>query len=83
MDCTPRATPVARPQAAVRQRCAYDHHCMGRDFVAGELVWVYTPKWKKGLSPKLDWVVLPTAAPLDIGYGPEKPYRDLSAMRIS
>nr|XP_055054004.1 uncharacterized protein LOC129439426 [Misgurnus anguillicaudatus] len=45
-------------QAGVRQKRAYDHHCKGRDFCAGELVWVYGPKRKKGRSPKLDsaWI---------------------------
>ncbi|CAM4278636.1 unnamed protein product [Leuciscus chuanchicus] len=45
-------------RAGIRQKRAYDHHCTGRDFNDGELVWVYSPKRKKGRSPKLDcaWV---------------------------
>ncbi|KAG1962722.1 interleukin-1 receptor accessory protein-like 1-A [Pimephales promelas] len=45
-------------QAGIRQKRAYDHHCSGRDFNDGELVWIYSPKRKKGRSPKLDcaWV---------------------------
>ncbi|KAI2646047.1 Retrovirus-related Pol polyprotein [Labeo rohita] len=45
-------------QAGIRQKRAYDHRCTGRDFNAGELVWVYGPKRQKGRSPKLDcaWV---------------------------
>lgn len=45
-------------EAGERQRRAYDLKAKGRDFAAGELVWVYGPKRRKGRSPKLDskWV---------------------------
>lgn len=44
--------------AGVRQKRNYDVHTRGRHFVAGELVWVYSPLRKKGRCPKLDshWV---------------------------
>ena len=44
--------------AGVRQKRNYDVHNRGRHFVAGELVWVYSPLRKKGRCPKLDshWV---------------------------
>lgn len=41
-------------QAGMRQKRNYDVRSKGRDFQAGELVWVYTPKRKKGRCPKLD-----------------------------
>jgi len=44
--------------AGVRQRRNYDVRTQGRHFLAGELVWVYSPQRKKGRCPKLDsqWV---------------------------
>ncbi|XP_053352954.1 retrovirus-related Pol polyprotein from transposon 412 [Clarias gariepinus] len=44
--------------AGVKQRRVYDTHSRGRDFAAGEQVWVYSPGRKRGLSPKLmsHWV---------------------------
>ncbi|XP_062421526.1 uncharacterized protein clasp1b [Pungitius pungitius] len=44
--------------AGVRQKRNYDVRAKGRHFAAGELVWTYTPKRKKGRCPKLDshWV---------------------------
>ena len=41
-------------KAGMRQKRNYDVRSKGRDFQAGDLVWVYTPKRKKGRSPKLD-----------------------------
>ena len=32
----------------------HDMHALGRHFVAGVLVWVYSPPRKKGRCPKLD-----------------------------
>uniref|UniRef100_A0A096MCA9 Integrase catalytic domain-containing protein n=1 Tax=Poecilia formosa TaxID=48698 RepID=A0A096MCA9_POEFO len=45
-------------QAGVRQKRNYDVRAKGRHFTAGELVWVYNPRRKKGRCPKLDsqWV---------------------------
>ena len=40
--------------AQVRQKRNYDIRSRGRDFEAGELVWVYEPKRKRGRIPKLD-----------------------------
>ena len=44
--------------AGVRQKRNYDVRARGRDFQAGELVWVYSPQRKKGRCPKLDcqWI---------------------------
>ena len=44
--------------AGVRQKRNYDLRAKGRHFAAGELVWTYSPKRKKGRCPKLDshWV---------------------------
>ncbi|XP_025760781.1 uncharacterized protein LOC102083194 [Oreochromis niloticus] len=41
-------------KAGLRQKRNYDITTKGRHFRAGELVWVYSPKRKKGLCPKLD-----------------------------
>lgn len=48
--------------AGVKQWHAYDVRVQGRDSGAGELVWVFCPARKKGLSPKLmpQWVGLCT-----------------------
>ena len=45
-------------KAGVRQKRNYDLRARGGDFKAGDLVWVYSPKRKKGRCPKLDchWV---------------------------
>lgn len=45
-------------RAGVRQKRNYDVRVQGRHFLAGELVWVYSPQRKKGRCPKLDsqWV---------------------------
>uniref|UniRef100_A0A3B3HNC7 Integrase catalytic domain-containing protein n=1 Tax=Oryzias latipes TaxID=8090 RepID=A0A3B3HNC7_ORYLA len=45
-------------KAGVRQKQDYDMRARGRDFKAGDLVWVYNPKRRKGRCPKLDchWV---------------------------
>ncbi|CAI5661042.1 unnamed protein product [Oreochromis niloticus] len=45
-------------KAGLRQKRNYDITTKGRHFRAGELVWVYSPKRKKGRCPKLDssWV---------------------------
>ncbi|KAJ8375546.1 hypothetical protein SKAU_G00061260 [Synaphobranchus kaupii] len=45
-------------QAGIRQKRGYDVHTKGREFHAGDLVWVYGPKRVKGRSPKLDskWI---------------------------
>lgn len=45
-------------KAGVRQKRNYDTRARGRDFEAGELVWVYSPRRRKGRCPKLDchWV---------------------------
>ncbi|CAI5682530.1 unnamed protein product [Oreochromis niloticus] len=45
-------------KAGLRQKRNYDITTKGRHFHAGELVWVYSPKRKKGWCPKLDssWV---------------------------
>lgn len=44
--------------AGVRQKRNYDLRAKGRHFAVGELVWVYSPKRKRGRCPKLDshWV---------------------------
>lgn len=44
--------------AGAKQKRNYDVHARGRNFEAGELVWVYSPQRKKGRCPKLDsvWV---------------------------
>ncbi len=39
--------------ASAKQKRAYDVHSNNRDFAAGDRVWVYSPKKKKGYSPKL------------------------------
>ena len=41
--------------AGVRQKRNYDVHTRGRHFVAGELVWVYSPLRKKADAPS--WTV--------------------------
>lgn len=41
-------------KAGMRQKRNYDLKSKGRSFKYGELVWVYTPKRKKGRCPKLD-----------------------------
>lgn len=41
-------------KAGVRQKRNYDLRSKGRDFRPGELVWVYSPKRRKGRCPKLD-----------------------------
>ena len=41
-------------KAGMRQKRNYDMRAKGRDFKAGDLVWVYSPKRKKGRCPKLD-----------------------------
>ncbi|KAI4885571.1 hypothetical protein NFI96_007362, partial [Prochilodus magdalenae] len=45
-------------KAGIRQKRNYDIKAKGKDFRAGDLVWVYSPKRKKGRCPKLDchWV---------------------------
>ncbi|KAK7884629.1 hypothetical protein WMY93_027752 [Mugilogobius chulae] len=45
-------------KAGVRQKRNYDLRAKGKDFNAGDLVWVFSPKRKKGRCPKLDchWV---------------------------
>ncbi|KAL7883614.1 hypothetical protein SRHO_G00012720 [Serrasalmus rhombeus] len=45
-------------KAGIRQKRNYDIRAKGKDFRAGDLVWVYSPKRKKGRCPKLDchWV---------------------------
>lgn len=45
-------------KAGMRQKRNYDVRSKGRHFEAGELVWVYSPRRKKGRCPKLDchWV---------------------------
>lgn len=45
-------------QAGIRQKRGYDVHTKGKDFHAGDLIWVYGPKRVKGRSPKLDskWI---------------------------
>uniref|UniRef100_A0A3P9J3I3 Gypsy retrotransposon integrase-like protein 1 n=1 Tax=Oryzias latipes TaxID=8090 RepID=A0A3P9J3I3_ORYLA len=45
-------------KAGIRQKRNYDLRAKGKDFKAGDLVWVYNPKRKKGRCPKLDcqWV---------------------------
>ena len=45
-------------KAGVRQKRNYDTRARGGDFKAGDLVWVYSPRRKKGRCPKLDchWV---------------------------
>ncbi|CAI5669096.1 unnamed protein product [Oreochromis niloticus] len=45
-------------KAGLRQKRNYDISTKGRHFCAGELVWIYSPKRKKGRCPKLDssWV---------------------------
>lgn len=56
-DRLEKAHAFARDQlekAGMRQKRNYDVRSKGRDFQAGDLVWVYTPKRKKGRSPKLD-----------------------------
>ncbi|KAI3356661.1 hypothetical protein L3Q82_003301 [Scortum barcoo] len=42
----------------VRQKRNYDIRARGTDFKAGDLVWVYSPRRRKGRCPKLDchWV---------------------------
>lgn len=39
--------------ASAKQKWVYDVHRNNRDFAAGYKVWVYSPKRKKGFSPKL------------------------------
>uniref|UniRef100_A0A8C5DVC8 Integrase catalytic domain-containing protein n=1 Tax=Gouania willdenowi TaxID=441366 RepID=A0A8C5DVC8_GOUWI len=41
-------------KAGMRQKRNYDMKTRGTDFGAGDLVWVYSPKRKKGRCPKLD-----------------------------
>lgn len=41
-------------KAGLRQKRNYDVTIKGRHFLAGELVWVYSPKRKRGQGPKLD-----------------------------
>lgn len=41
-------------KAGLRQKRNYDVTIKGRHFLAGELVWVYSPKRKKGQCPKLN-----------------------------
>uniref|UniRef100_A0AAV2KTQ3 Gypsy retrotransposon integrase-like protein 1 n=1 Tax=Knipowitschia caucasica TaxID=637954 RepID=A0AAV2KTQ3_KNICA len=41
-------------KAGMRQKRNYDVRSKGKDFSTGDLVWVYTPKRKKGRCPKLD-----------------------------
>lgn len=56
-DRLEKAHAFARDQlekAGMRQRRKYDLRSKGRDFRPWELVWVYTPKRKKGCCPKLD-----------------------------
>lgn len=45
-------------KAGIRQKRNYNLKAKGKDFKAGDLVWVYSPKRKKGRCPKLDchWV---------------------------
>ncbi|KAI3375469.1 hypothetical protein L3Q82_003801 [Scortum barcoo] len=45
-------------KAGVRQKRNYDIRARGTDFKAGDLVWVYSPRRRKGRCPKLDchWV---------------------------
>lgn len=45
-------------KAGVRQKRNYDMRAKGKDFMARDLVWVYSPRRKKGQCPKLDcyWV---------------------------
>lgn len=43
----------AQAGSGVRQKRVYDNRCRGQDFGAGDLVWVYCPVRKKGISPKL------------------------------
>ncbi|KAL7868740.1 hypothetical protein SRHO_G00101240 [Serrasalmus rhombeus] len=45
-------------KAGIRQKRNYDIRAKGKDFRAGDLMWVYSPKRKKGRCPKLDchWV---------------------------
>ena len=45
-------------KAGMRQKRNYDLRARGGDFGAGDLVWVYSPRRKKGRCPKLDchWV---------------------------
>ncbi|KAI4872035.1 hypothetical protein NFI96_006518 [Prochilodus magdalenae] len=45
-------------KAGIRQKRNYDIKAKGKDFRAGDLVWVYSPNRKKGRCPKLDchWV---------------------------
>lgn len=40
--------------AGVRQKRNYDLRARGRHFIAGELVWIFSPKRKRGRCPKLD-----------------------------
>ena len=40
-------------EAGARQKRGYDLRCQGRSFMPGERVWVYNPTRKKGVSPKL------------------------------
>uniref|UniRef100_W5MBG4 Integrase catalytic domain-containing protein n=1 Tax=Lepisosteus oculatus TaxID=7918 RepID=W5MBG4_LEPOC len=40
-------------QTGVRQKRYYDLRCRGPAFQPGDLVWVYSPRRRKGLSPKL------------------------------
>lgn len=39
--------------ASAKQKRAYDVHSNKRDFASGDRVWVYSPKRKRGYSPKL------------------------------
>ncbi|KAK7919250.1 hypothetical protein WMY93_010534 [Mugilogobius chulae] len=45
-------------KAGIRQKRNYDLRAKGKDFNVGDLVWVFSPKRKKGRCPKLDchWV---------------------------
>lgn len=44
-------------KAGMRQKRNYDVRARGRDFKAGDLVWVYSPKRKRGRCPKLDMLL--------------------------
>ena len=45
-------------KAGIRQKRNYDVKARGNDFKAGDPVWVYSPRRKRGRCPKLDchWV---------------------------
>ena len=55
-QCLAEAHEFARQRqelAGARQKREYDLCCQGRSFMPGERVWVYNPTRKKGVSPKL------------------------------